>query len=98
MSAFMDIGRSAAIHRVADGGVVGQLILQIHDGLGSPDEEDSVSVVQAAHLIRSEQLPAAQLEVGGVGARPPSGLAMRACINRGFPKSLRDVLVSAGLY
>ena len=68
MSAFMDIGRSTAIHRVADGGVVGQLILQIHDGPGAPDEEDGVSVVQAPHLVRREQLPATHLEVGGVGA------------------------------
>ena len=51
----MNIGWSSAVYGVADGRVVGQLILQIHDGLGAPDEEDGVSVVQAPHLVRREQ-------------------------------------------
>lgn len=52
---FMNVGRSAAIHGVADSRMVGQFILQVHDGLGAPDEEDGISVVQATHLVRGEQ-------------------------------------------
>ena len=47
----VDVGRSAAVNGVADGGVFGQLILQIHHRLGAPDEQDGVAVVQPTHLI-----------------------------------------------
>ena len=93
----MNIGRPTAIYSVANGRMVGQLILQIHDGLGAPDEEDGVSVVQAPHLIRGEQLPAAHLEVGGVGARFTLGLAVGLGVDGGLAQGLRDILVGAGL-
>ena len=48
----VDIGRPASINSVADGGVLGQLVLKVHDRLGAPDEEDSVAVVQHPHFIR----------------------------------------------
>ena len=52
----MDVGRTAAVHRVSDGRVPGEVVFQIHDRLGASDEEDGVSVVQRPHLVRSEQL------------------------------------------
>ena len=51
----VDVGRPAAINGVADGGVFGQLILQVHHRLGAPDEQDGVAVVQPTHLIWSQQ-------------------------------------------
>lgn len=36
----VDVGRPASVNSVADGGVLGQLVLQVHDRLGAPDEED----------------------------------------------------------
>lgn len=52
----MNIGWPAAVHGVADGRMLGKLVLQIHDRPGAADEQDGVPVVQAAHLIRGEQL------------------------------------------
>lgn len=52
----MNIGRPAAVHGVADGRVLGELVLQIHDRPGAADEQDGIPVVQAAHFIRGEQL------------------------------------------
>ena len=53
---FMDIGWPAAVHGMADGGMLGQLVLQIHHGFGAADKEDGISVVQAPYLVRGEQL------------------------------------------
>ena len=44
----MNIGRPAAVHGVADGRVLGELVLQIRDRPGAADEQDGISVVQAA--------------------------------------------------
>ena len=52
----MDIGWPAAVHGMADGGMLGQLVLQIHHGFGAADKEDGISVVQAPYLVRGEQL------------------------------------------
>jgi hypothetical protein len=52
----MDVGRTAAVHRVSDSRVPGEVVFQIHDRLGASDEEDGVSVVQCPHLVWSEQL------------------------------------------
>ena len=54
----VDVGRPAAVDGVADGGVFGQLVLQIHHRLGAPDEQDGVAVVQPPHLIRGQQFSA----------------------------------------
>ena len=51
---FMDIGWPAAVHGMADGGMLGQLVLQIHHGFGAADKEDGISVVQAPYLVRGE--------------------------------------------
>ena len=50
----VDVGRPAAVNGVADGGVFGQLVLQVHNRLGAPDEQDGVAVVQPTHLIWRE--------------------------------------------
>ena len=50
----VDVGRPAAIDGMADGRVLGQLVLQIHDRLRPPDEEDGVAVVQPPYLIWSK--------------------------------------------
>lgn len=94
----MDVGRTAAVHRVSDGRVPGEVVFQIHDRLGASDEEDGVSVVQRPHLVRSEQLPAAHLEVGGPGTGASLTLTVGPGINGGFAQGLGDVLVGAGLY
>ena len=52
----VDVGRSAAVNGVADGGVFGQLIL--HHRLGAPDEQNGVAVVQPTHLIWGQQFTA----------------------------------------
>lgn len=54
----MDIRRPAAVDGMADGGVLGQLVLQVHDRLGAPDEEDSVAVVKHPHFIWRQKLSA----------------------------------------
>ena len=54
----VDVGRPAAVNGVADGGVFGQLVLQIHHRLGAPDEQDGVAVVQPPHFIRGQQFSA----------------------------------------
>ncbi len=89
----VDVGRPAAVYGVADGGVFGQLVLQIHHRLGSPDEQDGVAVVQPPHLIWGQQFAAAHLKIGGVRAGFPLGLAMGFRVNCGFPKGLGNVLV-----
>ena len=89
----VDVGRPAAVYGVADSGVFGQLILQVHHRLGAPDEQDGVAVVQPPHLIWGQQFAAAHLKIGGVRAGFPFGLPMGFCINSGFPKGLGDVLV-----
>ena len=72
----VDVGRPAAVYGVADGGVFGQLVLQVHHRLGSPDEQDGVAVVQPAHLIWGQQFAAAHLKIGGVRAGLSLGLTM----------------------
>lgn len=54
----VDVGRPASVNSVADGGVLGQLVLQVHDRLGAPDEEDSVAVVKHPHFIWRQKLSA----------------------------------------
>ena len=54
----VDVGRPTAVNGVTDGGVIGQLVLQIHHRLGAPDEQDGVAVVQPTHLIWSQQFTA----------------------------------------
>lgn len=93
----MNIGWPAAVHGVADGRMLGKLVLQIHDRPGAADEQDGIPVVQAAHFIRGEQLPAAHLEVGGVGTGAAFRLAVGPGINGGLAQRLGDVLVGAGL-
>ena len=93
----MNIGRPAAVHGVADGRMLGELVLQIHDRPGAADEQDGIPVVQAAHFIRGEQLPAAHLEIGGVGTGAAFRLAVGPRVNGGLAQRLGDVLVGAGL-
>ena len=54
----VDIRRPAAVNGVADGGVFGQLVLQVHHRLGAPDEQDGAAVVQPPHLIWGQQFTA----------------------------------------
>ena len=89
----VDVGRPTAVNGVTDGGVIGQLVLQIHHRLGAPDEQDGVAVVQPTHLIWGQQFAAAHLKIGGVRAGFPLGLTVGAGVNRGFPKGLRNVLM-----
>ena len=78
----VDIGWSAAVNGVADGGVLRQIVLQVHDRLGSPDEQDSVVVVQPTHLIWGQQFAATLLKIGGVGTRAAFALTVRLGIDR----------------
>ena len=54
----VDVGRPTAVNGVTDGGVIGQLVLQIHHRLGAPDEQDGVAVIQPTHLIWGQQFTA----------------------------------------
>lgn len=72
----MDVGRPTAVHCVSDGRMPSEVVFQIHDRLGASDEEDGVSVVQCPHLVWSEQLPTAHLEVGGPGTGAPLTLTV----------------------
>ncbi len=89
----VDVGRPAAVNGMTDGGVFGQLVLQVHHWLGAPDEQDGVAVVQPPYFIRGQQFAAAHLKIGGVRAGFSLGLPMGFRINGGFPKGLGDVLV-----
>ena len=89
----VDVGRPAAVYGVADGGVFGQLVLQVHHRLGAPDEQDGVAVVQPPHLIWGQQFAAAHLKIGGVRAGFSLGLTVGFRVDSGFPKGLGDVLV-----
>ena len=64
----MDIGRPAAVRGAVDGGVVHQFVLQVHNRLRAPDEEDGIAVVQGAYLIGGQQFAATLLKIGGIGA------------------------------
>ena len=89
----VDVGRPASVNSVADGGVLGQLILQVHDRLGAPDEEDSVAVVKHPHFIWRQKLTAALLKISGIGAGFPLGLAMGPGVNRGFTEGLGNIFM-----
>ena len=52
----MDVGRSAAQGGLADGGMLHEIVLLIHHGLCTSNEQDRIPVVQLAHLIRGQQL------------------------------------------
>ena len=92
----VDVGRPASVDGVADGGVLGQLILQVHDRLGASDEEDGVAVVQHPHFIWGQKLTATLLKICGIGAGFSLGLAVSPSVNRGFAEGLGNVLVGAG--
>ncbi len=93
----VDVGWSAAVNGVADGGVLRQVVLQVHDRLGPPNKQDSVVVVQPAHLIWGQQFSATLLKIGGVGTGSPLGLTMRFCVDRGLAKGLGNVLMGCCL-
>ena len=89
----VDVGRPTAVNGVTDGGVIGQLVLQIHHRLGAPDEQDGVAVVQPPHFIGGQQFAAAHLKIGGVRAGFPLGLTVGPGVDGGFPKGFGNVLV-----
>ena len=74
----VDVGRSAAVNGMVDGGMFGQLVLQVHHRLGAADEQDGIAVVQPPHLIWSQQFAAAHLKIGGVRAGFSLGLTVGA--------------------
>ena len=88
----VDVGRSAAVNGVADGGVFGQLILQVHHRLGTPYEQDGVAVIQPPHFIWGQQFAAAHLKISRVRAGFALGLTVGFRIDCGFPKGLGDVI------
>ena len=88
----VDVGRPAAVYGVADIGVFGQLVLQVHHRLGAPDEQDGVAVVQPPHFIRGQQFAAAHLKIGRVRAGFPLSLTMGPGVDGGFPKGFGNVI------
>ena len=80
-----------------DGGVLHQVILQVHDWLDAPDEQQAVVVVQLADLVRCQQLSAGHLEIGGPGTASAFRFAMGLCVDGGLAQHFGDVLVSTGL-
>ena len=93
----VDVGRCAAIHRIADGGMLHELILFVHHRPCAADEQDAIPVIQHPHLVRRQQFSAAHLEVSGVRPGPPFGLPVSLGVNGGLTQRLRNVLVSACL-
>ena len=74
----VNVGRPAAQGGLADGGMLHEIVLLIHHGLCTSNEQDRIPVVQLAHLVRGQQLPPCHLVVGGVGT----------AASLGFPVSL----------
>lgn len=54
----VDVGWSAAVDGMADGGVLRQVVLQVHDRLGPANKEDSVVVIQSPHFVWGKQFTA----------------------------------------
>ena len=71
------------------------VILLVNDWFLASNQNDCVFIIQAPHLVRCHKLAPSLLEV--LRERTVSALALagRACINRFFPKQLRNVLVCA---
>ena len=93
----MDIGRSAAVNGVADGGVLCQIVFQVHDRFGPSNKQDSVVVIQPPHFVWGKQFAATLLKISGVGTGSPLGLAMRFCVDGGLAKGLRNVFMGCCL-
>ena len=51
----VDVGGSSAQRGLVDGGVPHQVVLQVHDWFGTPDEQQAVVVVQLADFVRGQQ-------------------------------------------
>ena len=92
----VDVGWAAAVHSAADGGVLHQVILQIHHRFCAPDEQDGIAVVQGSYLVGREQFAPAGLEICRVGAGAALALTMGFCVNCGLSEGLGNVLVGAG--
>ena len=92
----VNIRRPAAVNGVADGGVFGQLVLQVHDWFGPPDEQDGIAVVQLPHLVWGQQFAATLLKIGGPGAGTALGLAVGFGVDGGLAEGLGNVLMGAG--
>lgn len=84
----VDVGRSAAIHRIADGRMLHELILFVHHRPCAADEQDAIPVIQHPHLVRRQQFSAAHLEVGGVRPGPPFGLPVSLGVDGGLAQRL----------
>ena len=74
-----------------------QFVFQIQNRSGPSYEQDAIPVVQHPHLVRGQQLSAAHLEVGGVGAGASLRLPMGLGVDGGLAQGLRNVLVGACL-
>lgn len=93
----VDVGRSAAVHRIADGRMLHELILFVHHRPCTADEQNTIPVIQHPHLVRRQQFPSAHLEVGGVRPGPPFGLPVGLGVDGGLAQRLGNVLVGACL-
>ena len=93
----VDRGWSAAVNGVADGGVLCQIIFQVHDRLGPSNKQDSVVIIQPPHFVWGKQFAATLLKISGVGTGPALGLAMRFCVDCGLAKGLGNVLMGCCL-
>ena len=47
----VDVGWSAAVNGVVDGGVLCQIVFQVHDRLGPSDEQNGVVVIQPPYFV-----------------------------------------------
>ena len=93
----VDVGRSAAVHRIADGRMLHELILFVHHRPCTADEQNTIPVIQHPHLVRRQQFPSAHLEVGGVRPGPPFGLPVGLGVDGGLAQGLRNVFVGTAL-
>ena len=70
-----------AVLGIPDVGMLHQVILGIQYRPLPTDKQKGILVVQHTDFIRLQKLPSALLEVGGVAAGFPLGLAVGICVN-----------------
>ena len=89
------IGFSAALRGQIIIGMLRQIVFPILNGPFSSNEQKRSIVVEGTHLVRSFQLPARGLIVGGIAAVPPFGLAVGVRIDGLFTQQLGNILVGS---
>ena len=89
----VNIRRPASVDGVADGGMLHQVVFEIHDGFRAADKEDRVAVVQHTDLVGCHEFPSGLLEIGGPGAGASFGLTMCRGVYGGLAQRFGNILM-----